>query len=77
MRPNACCVRSARKRVSPSARCRWRWEILTEFSIPADSAEILFGEKRHGAETVKVSLVATYHARQQEGKDCLERLVRR
>ncbi|KAJ5933744.1 hypothetical protein N7454_006073 [Penicillium verhagenii] len=42
-----------------------------------DQPAILFGEKRHGAETVKVSLIATYHARHQEGKDCLERLVRR
>lgn len=43
----------------------------------ADQPAILFGEKRHGAETVKVSLIATYHARHQEGRDCLERLVRR
>jgi hypothetical protein len=43
----------------------------------ADRPAILFGEKRHGAETVKVSLIATYHARHQEASDCLERLVRR
>ncbi|OQD75898.1 hypothetical protein PENDEC_c005G00068 [Penicillium decumbens] len=43
----------------------------------ADRPAILFGEKRHGAETVKLRLIATYHARHQEGRDCLERLVRR
>ncbi|KAJ5080929.1 hypothetical protein N7456_013639 [Penicillium angulare] len=43
----------------------------------ADRPAILFGEKRHGDETVKVSLIATYHARQQDGRDCLERLVKR
>ncbi|CAG8881882.1 unnamed protein product [Penicillium nalgiovense] len=42
----------------------------------ADRPAILFGEKRHGDETVKVSLIATYHARHQEARDCLERLVR-
>ncbi|EFY87352.1 hypothetical protein MAC_06587 [Metarhizium acridum CQMa 102] len=38
---------------------------------------ILFGQARHGPETIRVDLVVTYHQRYQEGKEAAERLLGR
>lgn len=38
---------------------------------------ILFGHTRSGVETLKISLVSTYHRRYKQGKDALDGLVRR
>ncbi|KID94106.1 hypothetical protein MAJ_09945, partial [Metarhizium majus ARSEF 297] len=38
---------------------------------------ILFGQTRHGPETIRVDLVVTYHHRYQEGKEAAERLLGR
>lgn len=51
-----------------------------DFTYGGDSSSqrcILFGHTRHGVETLRISLMSTYHRRYKHGKDALDYLVRR